>query len=176
MQKIRILALILGVISSSFTLSSPSAGKINWLELSDVNAKLVVQQKPVLIDLYTNWCHWCKVMDKKTYSNPKVIEYLEEHFYLAKVDAESKDVITWKNKSYSYNQPYKINDFALFLTQGQPSFPSTIIIVDDIPTPIAIPGFMEPKELELIVKYFGEGAYKDKTFPEFQKTFRSTWR
>jgi thioredoxin-related protein len=176
MQKIILLALGFAIITSSFKDASSEAQKMNWMELKDVVQKLEVEKKPVLIDLYTNWCHWCKVMDKKTYSNPQVISYLEEHFYVAKVDAESKNDISWKNKTYTYNRPYKINDFALYLTQNQPSFPSTIILVDEIPVPIAIPGFMEPKELEMIVKYFGEGAYKSKTFPEFQKTFRASWK
>ena len=176
MQIIRILALAFGILFTSFKTPVSGTGELEWLKLGDISSKMDKEKKPVLIDLYTNWCYWCKVMDKKTYSNPQVQEYLQSHFYLAKVDAESRDDINWKNKSYAYNKSYKVNDFAVFLTAGRLSYPSTIIIVDEIDTPIAIPGFMEPKELELIVKYFGEGMYKTKSFPEFQKTFSPTWQ
>lgn len=146
-----------------------------WSSLSVVSQRLNQQQKPVLIDLYTDWCHWCKVMDKKTYTNDKVKAYLEEKFYIAKINAETKDVLNWKNKDYAYNDLYKINDFALYVTNGQTGFPSTVIITDKDAEPIQIAGFLEPKELEPILKYFGEGAYLTQSFPDYKKKFKSTW-
>ena len=78
----------------------PAKEKINWLTISEVNLKLKAEKKPVLIDLYTNWCYWCKVMDKKTYNNQKVIAYINSHFYAVKVDGETKDEINWNGKKY----------------------------------------------------------------------------
>jgi thioredoxin-related protein len=114
-------------------------------------------------------------MDKKTYSNKKVIEYMNEHFYSVKLNAETKDAINWKDKTYRYNSKYNINDFSIFLTYGRASFPTTVIIADDQSAPIPIAGYMEVKEIEKILKYFGEGAYKTMNFPQFEKTFKSTW-
>lgn len=149
--------------------------KVEWLPLNEVTVKVKEQDKPILIDLYTDWCYWCKVMDKKTYSNKKVIDYINEHFYSARINAETKETINWKEKSYTYNNNYRINDFSLFVTYGRASFPTTVIIADGNSAPIPIAGFMEPKEIERILKYFGEGAYKTKNFPEFEKTFKSSW-
>lgn len=174
MQK-RSLILFLLVTIFSVTAFTPRVEKFQWLNLSDLKIKLKEQNKPILIDVYTDWCHWCKVMDSKTYSNQKVMDYLRENFYSVKVNAESRDSMSWKERSFAYNTKYKINEFALFLTNGQASFPTTVIIPDDHSAPIPIPGYLGPKELEIIVKYFGGGAYKTKTFPEFQKTFRSSW-
>ncbi len=149
--------------------------KINWMDMNELTAQLETQSKPVLIDLYTNWCYWCKVMDKKTYTNTKVIEYIRDHFYPVKLNAESRDIITWKEKQYNYNDNYKINDFAFYATSGQPGFPTTIIIPDEHAEPISIPGFLEPKEIEPILKYFGEGKYKTQSYTVFKSTFKSTW-
>src|SRR5437764_7658238 len=101
------------ILSSCFILCSSyklgfSDSKLEWLKLEDVTSKIKEQNKPVLIDLYTDWCGWCKVMDKKTYSKQKVIDYINEHFYAAKVNAETKDAINWRNKSYSYNSTYRL--------------------------------------------------------------------
>ena len=149
--------------------------EIKWSSLKEVSEKLKQQQKPVLIDLYTDWCHWCKVMDKKTYKNQKVVDYISEKFYVARVDAETKERLTWAEKTYSYNSAYSLNEFALYVTNGQAGFPTTVILTRENSQPISIQGFLEPKEIEPILKYFGEGEYAVKTFPEYKKQFKSSW-
>lgn len=175
MQKLKPLLLFCLIALCAATTKRTGNEKVQWLQFKDVAVKVKEQDKPILIDLYTDWCYWCKVMDKKTYSNKKVIEYINEHFYSARINAETKDIFTWKDKTYNYNTNYKINDFSLFLTYGRASFPTTIIIADSTAAPIPVEGFLEPKELEKILKYFGDGAYKTMNFPQFEKTFRSTW-
>jgi thioredoxin-related protein len=150
------------------------ADKTKWLTLAQVEDSLQKQQRPVLVDVYTDWCGWCKVMDRKTYANKKVSTYLQEKFYAVKIDAEGKQAITWKGKQYNFNPRYRANDLAVYLTSGQLSFPTTVIIpVNGEPQPI--PGYLTPAELELIVKYFGEGHYGKQDFGTFQKGFKSNW-
>lgn len=175
MQKLRLILFFCLIIFCSAKIKPANNDKVQWLKLDEISAKVKEQDKPILIDLYTDWCYWCKVMDKKTYSKSKVIEYINEHFYSARINAETKDDLSWKEKTYSYNNNYRINEFALFVTYGQASFPTTVIIPDANSAPIPVAGYLEPKELEKILKYFGEGAYKTMNFPEFEKTFRSTW-
>jgi thioredoxin-related protein len=152
-----------------------TADRVKWMSLSEASASLQKEKRPILIDLYTDWCGWCKVMDKKTYSNMKVARYLQENFYPVKVNAESRETMTWNGKSYNFNSDFRTNDFAVYVTQGRLEFPSTVIIPADGSEPQAIPGYLEPKDLELIVKYFGEGKYGKMSFDEFQKSFKSSW-
>ena len=175
MQKLKPALFFCLIILCSATLKTGSDQKIQWIKIDEVSTKIKEQSKPVLIDLYTDWCGWCKVMDKKTYTNSKVIAYINEHFYSVKLNAEIKDAVNWKDKTYRYNSQYRINDFALFLSYGRASFPTTVIIADETSAPIPIAGYLEPKELEPILKYFGEGAYKTMNFPQFEKTFKSNW-
>lgn len=149
--------------------------KTKWLTLAQVADSLKLEKRPVLIDLYTDWCGWCKVMDKKTYANKNVSEYLDKKFYAVKLDAEMKSAILWNGKSYNFNDQYRTNDFAIYLTNGQLSYPTTVIIPVDGSGPQAIPGYLEPKDFELIVKYFGEGHYGKTAFPQYQQRFKSSW-
>ena len=175
MQKLKPILFFGLIIFCSTAFKSGSNEKIEWLKIDEVSLKIKDQNKPILIDLYTDWCYWCKVMDRKTYTNSKVINYINEHFYSVKLNAETKDNVIWKDKTYKFNAKYQINDFALFLSYGRASFPTTVIIADDTSAPIPVAGYLEPKELEPILKYFGEGAYKTMNFPEFEKTFKSSW-
>ncbi|GGB21513.1 hypothetical protein GCM10011511_51660 [Puia dinghuensis] len=113
-------------------------------------------------------------MDKKTYSNKAVAQYLNEKFYTVKVDAESHATINWQGRSYNFSPQYRCNEFAVYLAHGQLEFPTTIIIVPG-EEPQAIPGFMEPRDLEPLVKYFGEGDYRTRSFDEYHKSFHTTW-
>ena len=168
---------LLWILSSGKPLSPParsSAAGVTWMTIEEAAGKLEKEQRPVLIDLYTTWCGWCKQMDKKTYSNRQVAEYLQAKFYPVKVDAETHATIKWGGRSYQFNPNYKANEFALYLAHGQLEFPTTIIIPPG-GEPQAIPGYMEPKELEMLVKYFGEGKYNKVSFDEYQKSFKPSW-
>jgi thioredoxin-related protein len=167
-----------GILAVTLLLSGatprPAGEAVSWMTVDQAADKLQHEQRPVLIDLYTTWCGWCREMDKKTYSSKKVAAYLGEKFYTVKVDAETHAAITWQGHTYSYNPQYRSNEFALYLTHGRLEFPTTIIIPPgDVPQ--AIPGFLEPKDLELLVKYFGEGAYKTQGFDAYQKSFKASW-
>ncbi len=79
------------------------------------------------------------------------------------MDAETHAAITWQGRTYAYNPQYRSNEFALYLTHGRLEFPTTIIITPgDVPQ--AIPGYLAPGDLEPVLKYFGEGAYKTQGF------------
>ena len=149
-------------------------GAVEWMTVEQAVDKLQQEKRPVLIDLYTSWCGWCREMDRKTYSSKKVAAYLAEKFYTVKVDAETRAVISWQGRTYGYSPQYRSNEFALYLTHGRLEFPTTIIITPG-DAPQAIPGFMEPGDLEPVLKYFGEGAYKTQGFDEYMKGFSKTW-
>lgn len=164
MLKVAVALMTCCLVTSFTKMNDTVKEKINWLTIEEATAKMEVEPKPVIIDLYTNWCYWCKVMDKKTYNNSKVVSYIKEHFYAVKLNAESKDTIQWANKKFIYDFRNKINGFAFYLTRGQLAFPNTIIFGDSKEAPASIPGFMKPKKIEVVLKYFGEKVYEKKEF------------
>jgi len=175
MQKLILIFLSASLISFVSADRSVLSDHIDWLNLKEAAISLQKEKKPVLIDLYTNWCGWCKVMDKKTYSNKNVAQYVQDRFYPVKLNAESKEAIEWNGQIYHFNPDFRSNEFAVYLTQGRLEFPTTVIIPQDGSAPQAIPGYLEPKDFELIAKYFGEGEYGKISFAEYQKNFKSSW-
>jgi thioredoxin-related protein len=177
MQKVALITIILfSAISFSSFQQKKEKQKLNWLTLAEVEEKLKKEPRPVLIDLYTDWCGWCKVMDRKTYANQNVIKYLNEKFYVVKLNAETKAELMWKGKAYNYNTSYKTNDLAISLTNGELSYPTTIFLPADNSAPQTIAGMIEVKDMELITKYFGENKYGTVSFDDYAKNFKHSWK
>lgn len=149
--------------------------KVKWMTVAEMQAAYAKAPRPILVDVYTSWCGWCKVMDRETYSNDKVATYINEHYYAVKFDAESKEAIEFNGKKYEYDAANKSNNLAVFLLYGQMSFPTTVFIPELNAQPAPMAGYLKPKEIESPLKFFGDGAYKTKNFQEFMKGFSASW-
>jgi uncharacterized protein YyaL (SSP411 family) len=154
----------------------PGKEKIQWLSLEEAQARQAKDPRPILVDLYTDWCGWCKVMDRKTYAHAEVSKYISSRFYPVRINAEAKEALQWRGKTFGYNAGARIHDFAIFLTNGQLSFPHTVFLVPGDPAPQAIPGYMEVPDIEVLLKYFGEGHYGKTDFTEFYQKFSRSWK
>lgn len=91
LKSMRILILFLVLLAFA---CSDSAKQVQFLEedvtMDDILAKADDESKMVMIDFYTDWCVWCKVLDDSTYTDPEVIE-LSKNFINFKVNAEKNE-------------------------------------------------------------------------------------
>jgi len=149
--------------------------KINWISFEQLQAEYKKNPKPILIDLYTNWCGWCKEMDRTTYKNDKVAAYINENYYAVKYNAESKADVIFNDKTYHYNEQYKTNDLAMFLSFGELSYPNTIFLSSLNARPAPLAGYLKPKEIEAPLKYFSERKSEQQTFVDFNKKMKKEW-
>ena len=152
------------------------ASELRWMTLQQAEENGKSEPRVIIMDIYTDWCYWCKVMERNTYSNPALAAYVAGKFYPVKFNAESHGPVSWKGQSFGYNSDYKVNELALNLTRGQLSFPTTVIITPDDQAPQFISGYLKPAEIEPILKYFGEGVYKKESYSVFKRTFKSEWK
>ena len=74
---------------------------LNWLAFNDGMDKALEENKPIIVDVFADWCQPCKMMDKEIYANEKIIEYLNKNFIAIKVDGESENKIKFDEKEYS---------------------------------------------------------------------------
>lgn len=168
-----IIIVFTAVIACSFI--HPDKEKINWITIQQLDELYSKNPKPILLDVYTDWCGWCKEMDRTTYKNDKVAKYINEHYYAVRLNAESSDSLFFNNKKYGYNAQYKSNELAEYFLFGRMEFPTTVFLptIDARPAPLA--GYLKPKEIEAPLKYFAEDAHKTQTFVEFNKALKTEW-
>src|SRR5665647_2088043 len=142
MQKVTLFFIITILFFISVSFIPLKKEKVQWLTVAALQAAYNKNPKPILVDVYTRWCGWCKVMDKETYSNDKVAAYINEKYYAVKFDAESKDSVVWNGKKYGYDAENKVNDMAVYLLNGQMSYPSTVFLSSPDAKPAPLPGFL----------------------------------
>lgn len=113
--------------------TSNLAKEIQWISWDEAVAANEQSPKLLFIDLYTDWCGWCKVMDKKTFTDPKVIEYINAHYYAIKFNAEKEDPITFRGQKFEVVEAGRrgIHTLAYNLLEGQLSYPSYVYLNSD---------------------------------------------
>ena len=147
-------------LSVCFTIPSIAG---DWLDFNKGLSLAQKSQKPLIIDFYTDWCHWCKVMDEKTFADKKVKAYLDEHFVAVRLQAEDKNAqVSFKGKKYTNI------DFSRAM--GIRGFPS-LVFLDKAGEPITvIPGFVPPEQFLPILKYIKLECYEQQmSFEEVLK-------
>lgn len=109
--------------ASMVTGSAVVSTELKWYDFEEGMEKAKKENKALLIDAYTDWCGWCKVMDKETYKDAKVIAKLNESFVAVKFNPEL-------DKKYNVDGTLKNGEgLLLWLAQGNPGgFPTSYFV------------------------------------------------
>jgi len=134
-----------------------------WVPFNDGMAIAAKEKRHVVIDFYTSWCHWCKVMDRETFSNPDVKKYLAENFVTIRINAEStKDTLDYGGVKYT--------PVTLAQRFGVRGFPSLAYLDRNGELVTVVPGFVPAKTFLPLLQYVQKECYRQRmTFDEFLK-------
>ena len=98
---------IVFVLVVGFSFQQAFGQEIKWYEFEEAVAKTDEEPKKIFLDLYTDWCGWCKKMDASTFKNPRIAELLNEYFYPVKFNGEHKEPVVFHSANGSVNKtPY----------------------------------------------------------------------
>lgn len=138
--------LVFGLFAAFRPVTETSEG-IEWLDIQTAMKKAKAENKPVFVDVYTDWCGWCKRMDKATFSDQKVIDYVNENYIAVKLDAESKSEVFFKGETLS-NGALALQKF------GVRGYPTIVLLSPDGERIQPVPGFKRPNEFIAMLKGF----------------------
>lgn len=154
----------------------PVADAIQWISVEELEQKMKKEPRKVIFDFYTDWCGWCKVMDKKTFSNKELARYVNKYYYAVKFNAESKAPLTFMGKTYEYVPEYKSHRFAAEMMSGKMSYPTTVIAGKNMAYVNPIPGYQRLDQMETLLKYFvsveepGQASWE-----KHMREFKASW-
>lgn len=183
---IKIITLVFLLFSLSISNAQQSSDlqtKVNWLTIEEAMVKYKQVPKPILVDFYTDWCGWCKRMDKTTYSDDNTSSYINNYFYPVKFNAEGKDTITYLGKTYkpTSEAPKTPHEFALELMQGQMSYPTTIFLngFDESKNAFALnmraPGYLDVPKIEPLLIFSVENVFRNSNYQDFEVNFKTAF-
>ncbi len=140
------------------------AANRSWYTFNEGIQKAKKEQKPIVIDFYTDWCSWCKVMDKNTFSAPEVEQYLFTHFIPIRLNAENQtENIKFQNKVFT---PRQLT--SAFQITG---FPSVAFVTSTEEIITVVPGYIEKAKFLKILEYVQQECYRTNvSFDEFLKS------
>ncbi len=152
------------------------AQEIKWLTFEEAIAKSEENPKKILIDIYTDWCKWCKVMDENTFANPVIAKYINENYYAVKFDAESTEPVTFKGHEFKNQEQgnRSPHDLAVALLNGKLGYPSYVFMNEKHQIITAVQSYLPPKKFEPMVHYIEQEMYaKDVKYETFVQSFDS---
>ncbi len=138
------------------------AAVLRWQGWDSGMRAAVKTQRPVLVDVYTDWCGWCRRMERDVYSRDDVRDYLSRRFVTVKLDAEAADEASYEGRMYTSR--------ALAGRFKVTGYPTTIFLRPNGEHLVNVPGYVPADRFLLLLRYVGEGAMdKGQSFDDFVK-------
>jgi thioredoxin-related protein len=174
MKKVFLLS-ISALLFFAITGLAQDVSTVKWYSIEEAEKLNKQQPRKIIIDVYTDWCGWCKRMDKETFNHPVIAEYLNKHYYPVKLDAESREDIAFMGTTYKFvSQGSKgYHELAAGLLNGKMGYPSVAYLNEKMEMLSVIEGYKTAQWLEPVLSYIAEDKYTSESFEEYQKTFTS---
>jgi len=126
--------------------------RIKWYDFEKGIEKAKKENKHIFIDFYTDWCHWCKVLDEKTYSDEKVIDILNKYYISIKLNPKKNKNVVFKEKKYSNAELARF-----FKVRG---YPALYFLNSNADVINAIPGFLPADKFFNVADYIRRDLFK----------------
>ena len=161
---------IMAFITLTGLCNSEAQEKVKWYTIEEAVRLSGEEPRIMVIDVYTDWCGWCKRMDATTFSDPEVAGMLNSHFYPVKLNAEGKADVVIGDRTYKFvdNGGRGYHEIAAIVTQGRLSYPTISYVDGQGRVLAAAPGYKTADQFKVYLSYYSSEAYKTKDFEAYK--------
>lgn len=164
-------------ISIIFLIPFQSQGQeVQWMSFEEAIEAQKKEQRKIFVDLYTDWCGWCKRMDKTTMTDPFIVEYLNSRFYPVKFNAEQKADIKFKGETFKLKErkgKRNYHELAAHISRNQLSYPTFIFLNEEAEVIQPVKGYQDASTFKTIMTYIGDDHFKKTPWSQYKQTYTS---
>jgi len=157
--------------ASAPVLAKPEPVGVQWLSIEEAMILQKGEKRKIFVDVYTDWCSWCKKMDQSTFTDPEVAAYLNSHYYPVRFNAEQTESIEYKDKTYRFvrNGTRGFHELSAEWLQNRLSFPTVVFLDENLNLIQPLPGYQDAEKLQVVLEYFGTDSHRKTPWETFEK-------
>lgn len=157
--------------------------KVNWITFEEAVERSKKEKRKIFIDVYTDWCGWCKVMDNKTFTDPEVAKLLNEKFWAVKFNAEQRADVVYNGTTFKFVESGRsgYHQLAAALLNNQLSYPNFVFLNDQfhiipvIQGQASLPGYRKPEDFHLFLSFVANDHFRKMKIEEYQRVYQSPY-
>ncbi len=168
-----ILFMSIGVASQAQT--------INWVSFNEALELQKKNPKPIFMDVYTDWCGPCKMLDKQTFQNADVAKFINENYYAVKFNGEGKESVVYQGQTFTNPNFVEgksgrnaVHQFTSALKVN--AYPTMLFFDKEGNLVQPLKGFYKPKQIEIYLKVFAKDEYKNFDSPEKWTAYQTSFK
>lgn len=135
------------------------APEIEWVSIENGLMEAKKKDKKVLVNVYTDWCDFCKKMTNTVYPDSSVRSSVYEHFVSVGLNAESEKIVTYQGESFTEKELSK--------KLGIRSYPTMLFLNSDGELILQSNGYMPANDFNRMLMYMGSNAYLTMEFIDY---------
>ena len=139
-----------------------ASAEVEWKAFEKGIQDASAKRKYGFVSVYTDWCGYCKKLERETLRAQKVVAELDKHFVSMKLNAESEESITWKGKKMSKRE--------LAASWGVEGYPTMLFLNSKGEIIGSFPSYAEADLMIKLLTYISSGARERKvSFEDYLK-------
>lgn len=141
-----------GLAENQFNRST-DVQKIQWHDITELGNLSGDKDKKIIVDIYTDWCKPCKMMDTKTFTNPSLVKHLNSNYQMVKFNAETRAKVAFKEETYKFVKGGRrgYHELAAKLTNGRLAYPSFVVLNPDLSIDKVIVGYKDAATFKAMI-------------------------
>jgi thioredoxin-related protein len=185
MKKIIAYGSIMLIVLLATSLKAQDAPEtVKWMTFEQAVEKMKTEKRKIFVDVYTDWCGWCKKMDKSTFTDPAIAKILNDGFYPVKFNAEQRENVVFGGKTFKFIESGRsgYHELAAALLNGKLSYPNFVFLTDEykfisvVPGMASLPGFQEPEKFHMYLTYVDENHFDKMKVADYQRVYKSPYK
>ncbi|HBH49850.1 MAG TPA: thioredoxin [Bacteroidales bacterium] len=157
----------------TFSVFVLNAQDVKWHTIEEAVELNKTNPRKIMIDVYTDWCKWCKVMEKNTFMQPVVADYLNENFYAVKFNAEQREDVNILGTTFKFVSQGGRGSHQLAAALGATGYPYVVFLDENMNIITSLPGYTKAPQFDKVMNYINGEHYKELAFDAWSATYTS---